>query len=47
MTTDDLREVLLNIGIMYDALADRAAGREARADRRSSGSSGPSKTPQL
>jgi hypothetical protein len=33
---DEVREALLNIAIMYDAMADRAARREARAQRRNS-----------
>ena len=34
VTTDDAREALLNIAIMYDSMADRAARREARTRRR-------------
>jgi len=34
ITTDEAREALLNIAILYDSMADRAARREARARRR-------------
>ena len=39
MVTDEVREALVNIAIMYDALADRAARREVRARRETPGSS--------
>jgi hypothetical protein len=39
-TTEDAREAFLNIAIMYDSMADRAARREARVRRRAGCSPG-------